>query len=134
MILTIPISFYKFFTGARGGQSNVARVHSLFETPRFQCFRLGETPVSPNPFPFKSHQFVPGVGFEPTNLLRSRILSPLRKPFRHPGYIYILYITYYKQLFKLANTLEATAGIAPANSGFADRRVNYFATWPRSIN
>ena len=28
---------------------------------------------------------VPGVGFEPTNPFGSRILSPLRKPFRHPG-------------------------------------------------
>ena len=28
---------------------------------------------------------VPGVGFEPTNPFESRILSPLRKPFRHPG-------------------------------------------------
>ena len=73
---------------------------------------------------------VPGVGFEPTNLLRSRILSPLRKPFRHPGFNLI----YYKPFLELANTYEATAGIAPANSGFADRRVNYFATWPKSIN
>ena len=28
---------------------------------------------------------VPGVGVEPTNPFGSRILSPLRKPFRHPG-------------------------------------------------
>ena len=26
--------------------------------------------------------------------------------------------------------LEATAGVEPAHSGFADRRVNHFATWP----
>ena len=30
---------------------------------------------------------VPGVGFEPTNPFESRILNPLRKPFRHPGII-----------------------------------------------
>ncbi len=26
--------------------------------------------------------------------------------------------------------MEATAGVEPAHSGFADRRVNHFATWP----
>ena len=36
-------------------------------------------------FQITIHRFVPGVGFEPTNPFGSRILSPLRKPFRHPG-------------------------------------------------
>lgn len=30
---------------------------------------------------------VPGVGVEPTNPFGSGILSPLRKPFRHPGIV-----------------------------------------------
>ena len=33
---------------------------------------------------------VPGVGFGPTNPFGSRILSPLRKPFRHPGPLVII--------------------------------------------
>ena|SRR3990172_837026 len=30
-----------------------------------------------------------------------------------------------------AKNSEATAGIAPANGGFADRSVSYFTTWPK---
>ena len=37
---------------------------------------------------------VPGVGFEPTNPYGSRILSPLRKPFRHPGNFYFKFLSY----------------------------------------
>jgi hypothetical protein len=32
-----------------------------------------------------SWMIVPGVGLEPTNHCWSKILSLLRKPFRHPG-------------------------------------------------
>ena len=49
---------------------------------------------------------VPEVGFEPTTPFEARILSPLRKPFRHSGKI-----------------LEAQKGFEPLHSGFADRRV-----------
>lgn len=59
-------------------------------------------------------QRVPGVGFEPTNPEGSRILSPLRKPFRHPG------------LNKKG--LEATVGIEPTHEGFADPSLT---TWVR---
>lgn len=54
---------------------------------------------------------VPGVGLEPTTSCEAKILSLLRKPFRHPGSIhkYILF--------------EATVGVAPTHNGFADRRV-----------
>ena len=63
---------------------------------------------------------VPGVGVGPTNPFGSRILSPLRKPFRHPGICYSSPHAIY----------EATMGFAPMYSGFADRRVSFFATWP----
>gem|GEM_PF-2813970 len=47
------------------------------------------------PIPLNIHNliipFVPGVGFGPTNPFGSRILSPLRKPFRHPGIIFLYY-------------------------------------------
>ena len=42
--------------GGGGEKLNVVRMQhcSLPETNRFQCFRHGETAVSPTPFPFKS--------------------------------------------------------------------------------
>ena len=46
----------RIFVGGGGEKLNVVRVQhcSLPETNRFQCFRHGETSISPTPFPFKS--------------------------------------------------------------------------------
>ena len=46
---------------------------------------------------------VPGVGFEPTNPYGSRILSPLRKPFRHPGFLKIVWLSGKTSIKKLAS-------------------------------
>ena len=59
--------------------------------------------------------FVLGVGFEPTTPFGARILSPLRKPFRHPSKITLQF-------------LEASGGIEPPYKSFAD---SCLATWLR---
>ena len=63
---------------------------------------------------------VPGVGFEPTSPDGPQILSLLRMPFRHPGTNY----------YFLQTSDKVPAGFAPANNGFADRRVSCFTTAP----
>lgn len=59
---------------------------------------------------------------------RLRILSPLRKPVPPPGRINTKF--FYLLLAELKRIVEAPAGVAPANGGFADRCVSYFTTAP----
>ena len=63
---------------------------------------------------------MPGVGFEPTSPNGPQVLSLLRMPFRHPGTNY----------YFLQTSDKVPAGFAPANNGFADRRVSCFTTAP----
>src|SRR3989338_3051260 len=56
-----------------------------------------------------------------SHALRQSILSRSCMPFHHPGIVNIL------------SSHEAMVGFAPTYSGFADRRVSFFATWPLDV-
>ncbi len=69
------------------------------------------------------------MGFEPTRPFGQRILSPRRLPFRHRP-AHATGSTNAACLFSGAIKKEATAGLEPANKGFADPCLT---TWLRRL-
>src|SRR3989344_3662956 len=70
---------------------------------------------------------------KPTDILNTYVRYLLCQPawpnlIKKEQFYELSFLPYF---LKEVNPLEATVGVAPTHSGFADRRVNYFTMWPK---